>query len=86
LSGTIEDEAVVLKVMNRGAGIAAEEQKLIFEPFYRGNRGEEHKGFGLGLSSVKSVVEAHGWEITLSSDPGEITAFSIIVPLTTASA
>jgi len=72
---------VKIRISNKGKGISKDEQKLIFEPFYRGNSSRNEKGFGLGLSSVKSVVESHGWEIELESVPGGLTAFTVRIPL-----
>ena len=55
---------------------------FIFKRFYRvdQSRGAEKKGTGLGLSIVKRAIEAHAGDITVSSTPGIVTAFTITIP------
>lgn len=64
-------------VRDTGIGIPADELPQIFEPFYRVNKSRSRKegGAGLGLSLVKTIVEKHGWKISVSSIPGEGSAF-----------
>ena len=71
---------IILTIGNGGPGIRAEDVHKIFEPFFRGDQGRNAGGFGLGLASVKSIVETHGWTISVESDPGVRTAFSIRIP------
>ena len=75
-----EGEAFV-RVTNEGPGIPAGSRDLVYEPFYRADAGRNTGGFGLGLSSVKSIVEAHGWSIELQSVPGGATSFTVRIPL-----
>ena len=60
----------------------AEALEFIFKRFYRidQSHGAEKKGTGLGLSIVKRAIEAHDGEITVSSTPGIVTAFTITIP------
>ena len=75
-----EGAEVLVRISNEGEGIPAERRGLVFEPFYRGDPGRNAGGFGLGLASVKSIVEAHGWGIDLESVPGGTTSFTVRIP------
>jgi len=70
-----------LEIIDTGVGIPEKEIKKIFDPFYRGTNFNNQKGFGIGLSSVKSIVEAHGWSIDVQSEAGKGTTFYINIPL-----
>ncbi|MCZ6694997.1 MAG: HAMP domain-containing sensor histidine kinase, partial [Acidobacteria bacterium] len=78
-----ESDAVVLAVSDRGIGIPREEQEKIFDRFHRVSTGLVHdvKGSGLGLSLVHHIVEVHGGKITVDSEPGKGSTFSIRLPL-----
>lgn len=72
----------ILTVADRGIGIGKEEQHRIFDKFYRVSTGNLHdvKGFGLGLSYVKSVMAAHEGTATVSSAPGKGSTFILTFP------
>ena len=65
-------DRVIIRVIDRGPGIAAEDQERIFEPFYRAEAsGRRTSGFGLGLAIAKGFVEANGGRIWVESTPGQ---------------
>lgn len=81
---TTEDreQGIVLSIADKGMGMDKETMERIFEKFYRKTSGNIHdvKGFGLGLNHVKSIVNAHGGEIKVTSEPGKGSCFSIYFP------
>jgi two-component system phosphate regulon sensor histidine kinase PhoR len=77
------DKMAVIQIIDKGVGIAAQEQKKIFEKFYRVPSAENERlpGTGLGLSLVSHIVAAHGGRIEVDSSPGKGSTFSIFLPL-----
>jgi two-component system sensor histidine kinase SenX3 len=73
---------VEIAVSDRGLGITARDLPHVFEPFYRGSDALERQihGNGLGLSIVKSVIDAHGGRVTVTSVPGSGSTFTIRIP------
>jgi signal transduction histidine kinase len=73
---------IQITVEDRGLGISSGERPHIFEPFYRGSEvvAAQIHGNGLGLSLVKSIVEAHGGSVSIRSNPGRGSAFTITLP------
>ena len=79
----LSQDIVYLKIRDEGLGIPKEYQQRVFEKFFRVPTGNKHdvKGFGIGLSYVKSVVQAHKWKILLKSEVNKGTEIVIIMPL-----
>ena len=77
-----EKESVRIRIQDTGHGIAGAQIKRIFDRFYRADKSRAGQGFGLGLSIVKSVVDAHGGRIEVESSPGLGTAFIVSLPIT----
>jgi len=73
---------LVITISDKGIGMSKAEIDMIFDKFYRVKHGDRHdvKGFGLGLSYVKKIVELHGGLIEVKSKPGDGSVFSIHFP------
>jgi len=78
-----EDGDAVVSVTDYGVGIPRDELSRVFERFHRVSTGLVHnvKGSGLGLSLVKHIVEAHGGRVTVASEVGRGSTFTIYIPL-----
>jgi two-component system sensor histidine kinase SenX3 len=77
-----KDGLVAVSVTDQGEGLSPEDQERVFERFYRVDaaRSRHTGGTGLGLSIVKHVVANHGGEVTLWSQPGQGSTFTIRLP------
>ena len=75
-------EGILLTISDNGLGIKKENINKIFDKFYRVPTGNVHdvKGFGLGLNYVKALIEKHDGEISVTSELGKGTTFSIYLP------
>ncbi|MDA0183134.1 ATP-binding protein [Solirubrobacter phytolaccae] len=75
--------AAVITVTDTGIGIPEDEQDRLFERFYRarGATDAEVQGIGLGLSIVRAIARGHGGEVSLRSEPGSGTTFTVELPI-----
>ena len=79
---TSSKDGIEIKISNTGSFIVQEDIPFIFDPFYRGSNSRREKGTGLGLSIVKSIIETHGWKISVfvETEQNNLTTFLIGVP------
>ena len=73
---------ILISVEDNGIGMSKEELAKIFDRFYRVTKGNIHntKGFGLGLSYVKAIIEAFKGNITVKSELGKGSRFDVFIP------
>ena len=83
ISTQSNEKNIIIKVEDNGIGMNKETVKKVFERFYRAHTGNLHnvKGFGLGLSYVKTIVQAQGGEVKVDSVLGKGSVFTITLPL-----
>ena len=77
---TCEDSTVTFRVRDRGIGIPSTDLQRLFEPFHRATNVGIIQGTGLGLAIIKKSVEVHGGQITVDSEVGVGTTFTVTLP------
>jgi two-component system sensor histidine kinase ArlS len=80
LSLTIRNKYFDVSITDKGPGIPAHELTNIFQPFYRLDDSRTSDGFGLGLSLAYRIIKIHRGEISVQSDSGNGTTFTILIP------
>ena len=81
LSSYCEGDYCMISVEDSGPGIPPEEREKIFELFYRADKGRNKRGMGIGLASVKSIIENHGGTISCGDTPLGGVRFVITLPM-----
>ncbi len=79
IEGGLENGEIHLAVVDHGPGISSADASNIFSKFYQ-SQGDRKQGFGLGLSICALIVESHGGKISVQSELGKGSRFSIVLP------
>lgn len=82
-ANAVPEDGVVFSVSDTGRGITPDNQRHIFDRYWQSADGARVRGTGLGLSIARGIVEAHGGRISVSSSPGQGSAFSFTIPSAT---
>ena len=75
-----QDEQLIIEIEDEGLGISSNDQKNIFQAFYRGEKAGQNRGTGLGLKIVQDSVQAMRGEITVTSHIGKGSVFQVRLP------
>lgn len=81
---TLDPSNAVFQIQDHGIGIPPADQEKLFAAFHRGSNARHIPGTGLGLSIVKQCVDLHQGSITVKSEPGHGSTFTVTIPLTQA--
>jgi signal transduction histidine kinase len=83
ITARLEGPSVRIDVSDTGVGIAAHDLPRIWERLYRGDQSRAERGLGLGLSLVRAIVLAHGGTVSVESQVGRGSTFTVILPTAT---
>lgn len=81
LISKMKDNKVLISVIDYGMGISREDLPHIFDRFYRADKSRTKKGYGLGLSIAKKIIESHRGSILVDSTQNKKTTFTVILPV-----
>jgi signal transduction histidine kinase len=81
ISSEKSGDKMIIKIKDKGIGIAEEDLPYIFNRFFRGEKSHTTEGYGLGLSIAKKIVDAHKGAIAVKNNPGKGTTFTIMLPI-----
>ncbi|MFC4243665.1 ATP-binding protein [Gryllotalpicola reticulitermitis] len=78
-----DDESITISVADTGRGIKKTDQSRLFDRFFRAREAREAaiQGVGIGLTIVKTIVDGHGGEVTVTSEPGHGSTFTVQLPV-----
>ena len=77
---TEKQKFIILQFKDSGSGIDKKDLNYIFDTFYRGTNSRKEEGMGIGLAVVKSIMDTHGWKISVQSQKKKGTCFTITIP------
>jgi len=77
---SLSDECLILSFENRGETISADEQRFLFQHFFRGGNSRGKRGFGLGLVLIHKVIALHGGEVSYSAMDDQTNVFEVRLP------
>jgi two-component system, OmpR family, sensor histidine kinase VicK len=87
INGAVEESMLRISVEDQGVGLPADKLEHAFDKFFRADNSETAPpGTGLGLYITRAIVEAHGGQIDIRSQPGQGVTVSFTLPLATAAA
>lgn len=84
ITSSVKARNLLLSIRDEGVGMDADTISSIFTRFYRAEESRNTKGYGLGLAIAKKVVEAHGGRISVKSQLGNGTTFTVVLPISNA--
>jgi signal transduction histidine kinase len=81
ISLSVEQRHILMRIRDQGIGIPPEDQKYLFQSYFRASNVEEINGTGLGLRIVKEAIELHGGRIEVESQLKQGTTFTVFLPI-----